>query len=419
MATIGLIDANNFYASAERVFDPQLARRPLIVLSNNDGCVVARSAEAKAIGVPMGAPLFQIRPLLDRHDALILSSNYALYDDMSHRFQSVLEDYTPDVEHYSIDEAFVRMPLCVASLSETGNEMKQRVHALTGIPVSIGFGPTKTLAKLAVEIAKTSAKAKGVVNLVRSPHLDEALRRTAIRDVWGVGRRYTAMLERAGISTALQLRDADDNWIRRKMTVVGLRTVHELRGQECIPFETAPKVRQQICCSRSFGVATDDPRELQAAVAWFTARAAEKLRRHKLLTGSLTVFVTTDRFRSEPQYSGSYRLSVAPRSDSTLELLPLALRALDRAMRPGFSIRKAGVIFDDLELAERATQRLWEAAQQELHRRLMAAIDAINQQFGGDAVRCGLFPSSGAWRTRAGNVSQSYTTSWLELMNAQ
>jgi DNA polymerase V len=416
---IGLIDANNYYAAVERAFDPALDRRPLVILSNNDGCVVARSPEARQLKIPMGAPIFQVRGLLDKHNGLALSSNYALYDDLSWRFQSCLEDFTPDVEHYSIDEVFVKMPLsCLRSLSETGREMRRQVRALTGVPVSIGFGETKTLSKIAIEIAKSS-KADGVVDLTGSPYREAALERVPVGDVWGVGPRYSAMLERNGVKTALALRDADEEWIRKWMTVVGARIVQELRGVQCIPFVTTPKVKQQLCVSRSFGTATENLQDLRAAIAFFTSRVATKLREHRLLAGELSVFVTTDRFKDVPQYSNSARLSIAPKSDSTLELLPLALKGLNSVYREGFQIRKAGVILNDLELADRAPRRLWDAALYELHKRLMAAVDALNVKFGKDAVRCGLFPSNGAWRTRFERRSPAYTTDWRQLMIAQ
>jgi len=419
MSAIGLIDANNFYASVERAFDPSLNNRPLVVLSNNDGCVVARSPEAKLLGIPMGAPIFQVRHLLDRHNGVALSSNYTLYDDMSWRFQTALEDFTPDVEHYSIDEVFVKMPLSsLRALSETGREMRAQVRALTGVPVSIGFAATKTLAKLATEIAKKSLKADGVLDLTGSAYQEAALSGVAVSDVWGVGPRYSAMLERAGIRTALDLRNADDEWIRRRMTVVGVRTVRELRGVQCIPFEPTPKVKQQLCVSRSFGSATENLQDLRAAVAYFTARVAEKLREHRLLAGELSVFVHTDRFKDVPQYANSARFSIAPKSDSTLELLPLALKGLERIHRAGCQIRKAGVILNDLELADKAPRRLWDGAIYELHKRLMSAVDALNIRFGKDTVRCGLFPNSGAWKTKFERRSPAYTTDWRQLMTA-
>ena len=419
MSAIGLIDANNYYASVERAFAPELDRRPLVILSNNDGCVVARSPEARELKIPIGVPLFQIRHLLDRHNGVALSSHYTLYDDMSWRFQSCLEDFTPDIEHYSIDEVFVKMPLSsLRSLSETGHEMRSQVRALTGVPVSVGFAETKTLAKIAIEIAKKSTRANGMVNLTGSPYRDEALSRVAVENVWGCGRMYSALLERNGIKTALDLRNADEEWIRKRMTVVGARIVQELRGIQCIPFEPTPKVKQQLCVSRSFGSATESLHDLRAAVAFFTSRVAEKLREHRLLAGELSVFVHTDRFKDVPQYANSARLSVAPKSDSTLELLPLALKGLDAVHREGFQIRKAGVILNDLELADCAPRRLWDAALYELHKRLMGVIDALNIKFGKDTVRCGLFPNSGAWRTRFERRSPAYTTDWRQLMTA-
>src|SRR5215813_8110224 len=344
MSAIGLIDANNFYASVERAFDPSLNNRPLVVLSNNDGCVVARSPEAKLLGIPMGAPIFQVRHLLDRHNGVALSSNYTLYDDMSWRFQTALEDFTPDVEHYSIDEVFVKMPLSsLRALSETGREMRAQVRALTGVPVSIGFAATKTLAKLATEIAKKSLKADGVLDLTGSAYQEAALSGVAVSDVW----------------------------------------------------------------------------DLRAAVAYFTARVAEKLREHRLLAGELSVFVHTDRFKDVPQYANSARFSIAPKSDSTLELLPLALKGLERIHRAGCQIRKAGVILNDLELSDKASRRLWDGAIYELHKRLMSAVDALNIKFGKDTVRCGLFPNSGAWKTKSERRSPAYTTDWRQLMTAQ
>jgi DNA polymerase V len=419
MSAIAVVDADNFYASAERVFDPALHNRPLVICGNNDGITVSRSPEAKQLGIPMGSPVFQIRGLLDGNNGVALSSNYALYHDMSWRFQTALEDYSPDIEHYSVDEVFVKMPLSSwRTLAETGREMRRQVRALTGIPVSVGFGESKTLAKLAVEIAKKSPKADGVLDLVGSPYQEEALSRVPVGDVWNVGPAYSAMLGRNGIKTALALRDADDEWIRRRMTIVGLRAVHELRGIQCVPFATTPKTKQQLCVSRSFGSPAESIEDLRAAVAYFTARVCEKLREHRLLAGELSVFAHTDRFKDVPQYAASRALTVAPKSDSTLELLPLALRGLDRIYRPCFQIRKAGVLLNDLELADSAPRRLWDAALYELHKRLMAAVDSLNAKWGKDAVRLGVFPNSGAWRTRFGSRSPHYTTAWRQIMTA-
>lgn len=418
-SAVALVDCNNFYASCERVFDARLVGRPVVVLSNNDGNIVARSNEVKALGIENGAPLFQSLPLLEAHDAAILSSNYALYGDMSHRVMTVLSDFTDEMETYSIDEAFLRLHINPReSFAELGREIRRRVLKHTGIPVSVGIAETKTLAKIANHHAKRSAKTKGVLDLVRSPYQELALSRVAVANVWGVGSRYAQMLESNGIKTALNLRNAPDGWVRDKMTVVGLRLVQELRGVPCLPLEITPPAKKLLTVSRSFGSATDNFDELRAAVVFYVSRAAEKLRRQKLAAGSITVFIETDRFKQEPQYSNAVALAIAPKSDSTIELRELALSGLARIFRAGFRYRRAGVTLNGLEFAERLTKRLWEDDCYERHRRLMAAIDRLNVKFGRDTVRCGMFPSEGVWRTRFSQRSQRYTTCWDEIMRA-
>jgi DNA polymerase V len=417
-AAIALIDCNNFYVSCERVFNPKLMGRPVVVLSNNDGCVVARSNESKALGVEMGAPVFQMRDLVERHDVEILSSNYELYGDLSSRVMDSLSDFTPEMEVYSIDEAWLRFPVSKGeSLTALGREIKRRVKRDTGIPVSVGFARTKTLAKIANYHAKRSMKpgVNGVLDLTGSPYLDVALERVPVADVWGVGYRYAAMLEKNGIKTALRLRDGDDEWIRKRMSVVGLRMVQELRGVPCFPLEIVPPAKKNITCSRSFGAATESLQEVRAALAFFTARAAEKLRRQNLVAGNLTVFISTDRFKDDPQYSGAATLNVAPKSDSTIEFLALAMKGLERVFRPGFKIRKAGVMLGSLELAVNTSRRLWDDESYEDHRRLMRAIDEINARYGRDTVTCGIYPSDGIWRTRFEKRSPRYTTEWDEI----
>lgn len=418
-SAVALVDCNNFYASCERVFDARLIGRPVVVLSNNDGNIVARSNEVKALGIENGAPLFQSLPLLEEHDAAILSSNYALYGDMSHRVMTVLGDFTDEMETYSIDEAFLRLHINPReSFAELGREIRRRVLKHTGIPVSVGIAETKTLAKIANHHAKRSAKTKGVLDLVRSPYQELALSRVPVASVWGIGSRYAQMLELNGIKSALDLRNAPDAWVRDKMTVVGLRLVQELRGVPCLPLEITPPAKKLLTVSRSFGSATDSVEEVRAAVVFYVSRAAEKLRRQKLAAGSLTVFIETDRFKQEPQYSNAVTLAIAPKSDSTMELRELALSGLAKIFRAGFRYRRAGVTLNGLEFADRLTKRLWEDDCYERHRRLMAAIDRLNGKFGRDTVRCGLFPSEGVWRTRFSQRSPRYTTCWDEIMIA-
>ncbi|MCG3145707.1 MAG: Protein UmuC [Gammaproteobacteria bacterium] len=419
-SAIALVDCNNFYASCERVFDARLVDRPVVVPSNNDGNIVARSNEVKALGIENGAPLFKVRPLLEAHDAAILSSNYELYGDMSNRVMTVLSDFTDEIENYSIDEAFMRLHINPReSFAEIGREIRRRVLKYTGIPVSVGIAETKTLSKIANHHAKRSLKANGVLDLARSPYQELALSRVPVADVWGVGSRYAEMLEARGIKTALDLRNAPDEWVRDRMTVVGLRLVQELRGVACIPLEITPPAKKLLTVSRSFGSATESYDELRAAIVYYVSRAAEKLRRQKLAAGSITVFIETDRFKPEPQYANAVTLTVAPKSDSTIELRDLALSGLAKIFRAGFGYRRAGVTLGGLELAERVSLRLWENERYERHRRLMAAIDRLNAKYGRDAVRCGLFQSEGVWRTRFGQRSPRYTTCWNEIMWAE
>jgi DNA polymerase V len=417
-SSIALVDANNFYVSCERVFNPRLLGKPVVVLSNNDGCAVARSNEAKALSIEMSAPLFEMRETVDRENIQLLSSNYELYGDMSSRVMDVLSEFTDELELYSVDEAWLRLSSEEGSLTALGREIQRRVRQYTGIPVSVGFGKSKTLAKVANRFAKRT-KGDGVLDLTNSPFLDIALEHLAVGDVWGVGPRYASMLVSNGIKTARDLRDADDEWIRAQMIVVGLKTVHELRGIPCFPLETVPPAKKMITCSRTFGTATDSFREVRAAVAFFVAHAAEKLRRQRLAAGALTVFIATDRFRKEEsQYSPSTTLNVAPKSDSTLELSGLAMKGLEKIFRAGFKIRKAGVTLSALELTDRTTRRLWDDARYENQRRLMQAMDSINQKYGRNTVRCGLYPSAGIWETRFALRSPAYTTKWADVCRA-
>jgi len=277
-----LADCNNFYASCERVFAPALEKEPIVVLSNNDGCVVARSNEAKTLGIPMGVPVFQVQNLIQAHQIRVYSSNYTLYGDMSRRVMETLCQFTPALEIYSIDEAFLDLTGCRSQdLAGYGRTIRNTVKKWTGIPVSIGIARTKTLAKLANRLAKKSAKAAGVLDLTDSPYLPLALENTEIQDIWGVGPGFAKRLRQAGIQTALQLRDADDGWVRKHLGVVGLRTVYELRGISCYGLVLSPPGKKNIVVSKSFGRKSETLEELSEALAAYAARAAEKLRRRR------------------------------------------------------------------------------------------------------------------------------------------
>ncbi|MDQ1266391.1 MAG: Y-family polymerase, partial [Bacteroidota bacterium] len=292
---IALVDCNNFYASCERVFNPKLYGKPIVVLSNNDGIIVARSDEAKALGIKMGEPLFKIQDLVRRHNIQVFSSNYTLYGDMSCRVMRVLEQYSQDVEIYSIDEAFLSLwGMERNDLTEYCRNIRNIVRQWTGITVSVGIAETKTLAKLANRIAKKNPKFGGVLNLIGDPNIEEYLKITLVEDIWGVGRQYTKFLNNHGIKTAYDFVNSNDKWIKKNMTVMGLRTCFELRGIPCIKLEYAVPAKKAIVCSRSFGKPVIEKQELHEAVSLFTTRAAEKMRRQNSAASLLTVFLRTN-----------------------------------------------------------------------------------------------------------------------------
>jgi DNA polymerase V len=422
MAVFGLVDCNSFYVSCERVFRPDLERRPVVVLSNNDGCAIARSAEAKAIGVPMGAPAFKIRPLVDSAGLVMLSSNYALYGDMSARVMSVLADHAPAVEVYSIDEAFLDLAgMDGVDLTNWCRDLRERVRRWTGIPVSVGVGPTKTLAKLANRLAKGAARSRGVLDLAGHPDwIKPALKRTEVGDVWGIGRRWAEACARAGLRTAHDLTQAEDGWIRKRMGAVGMRTVLELRGLAVHTLDSAPADRHSCCCSRSFGEATERFAEVRDAIVTFAGRAAEKIRRDGLVAGGAQVFLMTDRFRhDEPQRSVSASAQLDPPTSATPAIVAAAVRALEGIWADGFRYRKAGIMLFDLVRPEAVPRDLFAPPPSPHPDRLMAALDAVNGRFGRDSLHYGPAPRAAPWRSHQAAVSPSWTTRWSDLPVAQ
>jgi DNA polymerase V len=404
--------------SCERIFDPTLLGRPVVVLSNNDGCVVARSPEAKALGIRMGVSIFQIKQLVERERVQVYSSNYELYGDISARVMAALREFTDEVEVYSIDEAFLDLQHCRFSgtYRDLGIEIRAKLRKWTGVPVTIGIASTKTLAKVANHLAKTSDKAKGVLDLTDSPHLNVALGRTPIEEVWGVGPAYAAKLRARGIETALQLRDVDVSWARRAMTIVGARLVMELRGVSCIPLETAPPAKRSITTSRSFPAPVSRYEELKESVSFFLSRAAEKLRRARLAASALTVFVQTGRFADGPHYANSVTLEMVYPADATAELLRHALEALQRIYREGYEYRKAGVMFSGLTPSGQLTGRLFDDAQLEKFRRVTPVVNMLNRKYGRDTVRLAGSNPQGRWRTKAARRSPRYTTKLKEVL---
>ncbi|HRH45740.1 MAG TPA: Y-family DNA polymerase, partial [Pyrinomonadaceae bacterium] len=328
------IDCNNFYASCERLFDAKIQTSPVVVLSNNDGCVVAQSNESKKLGIKRGQPVFQIQNLIEKENVEVFSSNYSLYGDLSARVMDELQTYSPDSEIYSIDEAFLEFPAKGSEhgsqLVEKGWEIKNAIKKRVGIPVSVGFGETKTLAKIANRLAKKSVKANGVLDLYRSQYLPLALERTEIGDVWGVGGASVQKLKNIRIENALQFRNLDVRYVRKLLTVTGARTVLELRGIKCIPLEQTTANKKNIAATRTFGAKITAKRELKEAVAYFVSLTLEKLRKHELMANSISVFVGSDRFGSGDYYSNSASYSAVYASDLLSEIQSWAFTCLER-----------------------------------------------------------------------------------------
>jgi DNA polymerase V len=420
MAVYALVDCNNFYVSCERVFNPSLEGKPVIVLSNNDGCAVARSSEAKSIGVKMAAPAFKLKYLVETDGLIMLSSNYALYGDMSARVMSVLATFSPGAEVYSIDECFLDLDgLNVKDMTAWSQQIRATVKQWTGIPVSVGVGSTKTLAKLANRLAKKSATSDGVLDLVtRTEWLEPALKRTPVGDVWGIGRQYAANCAANGIVTAYDLTMAKDGWIKKTMGVVGLRTVMELRGTAVHTLETAPSDKQTTCCSRSFGKTVFEFNHVRDAVVSFASRAGEKIRNDGLVAGALQVFAYTDRFRPEqPQFSLNATIRLSPPTSSTPRIIGAALKGLEAEWREGYGYKKAGVIMLDLLRHEDVLKDLFSPPPDagEKTQALMAAVDTINSKIGKGIVGYGLASKDAPWLMHCDHRTPSYTTSWDDL----
>ena len=412
-----LADCNNFYASCERLFAPRLEGRPIVVLSNNDGCVIARSNEAKAF-IPMGAAYFKIEKLIQEKGVAVFSSNYGLYGDLSRRVMLVLGQFAPRIEVYSIDECFLGFADMAMDLTDHAQGIVRTVKQWTGIPVSIGIAPTKTLAKIANRLAKKGHGSGSVLEWSRLPCPDTTLSALPVEDIWGIASRSGARLRKLGIDNALALRDSDPRRVRSHFGVVMERMVLELRGVSCLPLEEAPPPRKQIVTSRSFGIRLRKLDDLRAAVAGFAARAGEKARTQGLRAQALNVFIHTSPFdTAKPFYSNGLTLPFrSPTSDTSL-LIRAAQFGLARIFRPGHEYQKAGVMLLDLIPAGHEQLSLFEPVRSDPLRsdRLMAAVDQINRDFGRQTLRFGSETISDNWRMRAQRKSPAFTASWKEL----
>ena len=432
----GLVDVNNFYVSCERVFNPQLEGVPMVVLSNNDGCAVARSAEVKALGVKMGTPWFKMRDLAKQHGILAYSSNYTLYGDMSNRVSEVLRDFCPDIEVYSIDESFLRVERVAHLYGGTlalGVQMRNRIKQWTGLPVCAGFGSSKTRAKLANHLAKKNACFAGVCDLEAMPVADQMvwMKQVPVGEVWGIGRRISERLAAMNIHTVSHLVETDPKALRKQFGVVVERTANELRGLSCLALEEVAPAKQQIIASRSFGAPVRSLSEISEAVSWHIDRAANKLRAQGSVAATVYVFVETNRFKPiEPQYSAGLMVPLVAPTDNTFTLTDAALAGLRRIYRAGYTYKKCGVMLVGIsDTAQRQGTLLlaiddaaapnWTVepsqAQRERSAKTMSVMDAINARWGRGTARSSATGVTQRWAMRSENRSPRYTTRWDEL----
>ena len=419
MPIFALADCNNFYVSCERVFNPKLEGHPVIVLSNNDGCTVARSNEVKALGVPFGAPHFKIKHLIDSHKIHIFSSNYALYGDMSSRVMKTLAQFTPHIEIYSIDEAFLDFSrYTFTDLPSYSREIRSTVKQHTGIPISIGIATSKTLAKVANRIAKKSQKANGVLDLTSPKYQDKALEIAPIGDVWGIGRRYNEYFTIRGVKTALDFKYADTEWIKKKMGINGIRMQRELRGESCYTLDENPSKQKSISSSRSFSNPVMDWDQLAEAVSTYIARAAEKLRRQGSYTETITVYVTTSRFKSEEFYFNAKTLPFTVATNYTPEMIKKGKEALKKIFIPGKLYTKAGVVLSNLVKDGHLQYDLFYTPVHPMSEEIMNTLDSVNLKMGRNALRYAAMGLGGKkqWKTAFKFRSPAYTTDWNQLM---
>jgi len=406
-----LIDCNSFYASCERVFRPDLAKTPIVVLSNNDGCVIARSYDAKPF-VKMGEPFFQAKEKLRRHGIVAFSSNYALYGDMSERVMSLIEAMVPAAEVYSIDESFADLTGIPGNLTQFGRDMRTKILRCTGIPVGVGIARTKTLAKLANHTAKRlQAETGGVVDICDPFKRDWVLRNTEVKEVWGIGKRMTAHLEAMGIRTAMDLAKADPWTLRQKFSVVVEKTARELAGTSCLELEEADPPKQEICCSRMFGKRLTDIAPIKQAVATYTGRAAEKLRAQGSFCKRIRVSIRTGMFNpDEARYAQGVMVELPYPTNDTLLLTRAATEAVERIYRPEFRYSKAEVLLLDLRQPGEFSGDLFAVTQPVASNRLMSVLDEINGKYGRGTLHTGAVSCTPDWEMRREMMSRSYTT---------
>ncbi len=417
MKSIAIIDVNNFYVSCERVFNPKLENKPVVVLSNNDGCAISRSNEAKALGIKMGTPWFKLKAFAKQENVTALSSNYTLYLDMSHRVMALLSRFSPDQEIYSIDESFLDLTTFKSKdLIKYGQQIKTKIKQWTGLPVSIGIGSTKTLSKLANHIAKKNASFKGVCNLnvMDEDTLDAWMSHIPVSDVWGVGRSLTPKLNQLDIMSVLDLKHADPDYIRQQFSIVLEKTVRELNGTMCIELQDAEEPNKEIMVSRSFGRRVKDKQELIEAVTSYTSRAAERMRKQSSVATSLYIYIRTSPHDDKKQYANGVNIPLFQPSDDTMVLTNTALLGLDYIYREGFDYQKAGITLCNLTSKYKVQGHLFNDT---ISHSRMKIMDTINQRWKGK-LKLGSEGVTKEWEMKANFKSRNYTTNWDQLMIA-
>ena len=384
---IALVDCNSFYVSCERLFDPSIIKKPVVVLSSNDGCVISRSVEAKTLNIKMGEPYFKVEKIIKKNDVKVFSSNYSLYGDISRRVMKTLKQFSPQIEIYSIDEAFLNLSLVKdEDLLEYGNKIRNTVLKWTGIPTSVGIATTKTLSKAANYIAKKEKS--GVINLINSKNTDIILSEIKINDVWGVGRQLTKFYINNGINTAYQLKNVTNSWIKKNTNVFGSRTAMELKGISCMSLETYEEKRKNCCVSRSFGRKVTKLEELSESITMHCLNAAEKIRSDNQTAKRITVFIRTSPFQKDKNYyANSKDIDLPIRTNDSIELVKQALIALKYIYKKGYKYQKAGIIFSELNGVDIYKKNLFSSINnEEKRKKLMKAIDYTNIKYGRQAL---------------------------------
>lgn len=422
-----LVDCNNFFVSCERIFNPTLLNKPVVVLSSNDACVIARSNEAKKLGIKMGEPLFACKELIKRHNVQILSSNFGLYSDISNRIMQTLCEHATDLEVYSIDEAFMHLPTLLSGVTTLQEQqfyytqyaqmLRKAVYKNIGVPVSIGLGPTKTLAKVANGLAKKHAHLEGVFDITNHADFDAILRTIEIRDIWGIGSRYAKFLIAQGITNAYQFTQCDDTWVRKNMAITGLKTMLELRGVSCLNIEDHGSIKKSIIVSRSFGTNVTSKLELQEAVSYHMTTAAEKLRAQNSITGIITLNTIYTRHNDPTRYYTSSTLHIAMPTSYTPTLILYGFECLENVYKNGLIYKKIGVMLSNFYTHDFVQLTAFSKTPDlEKQSSAMRAVDRINAKMGKRRV---FFASSGIrqrWHAKRALKSPAYTTNWREIL---